>query len=235
MSEYITIPEGTDYIFCGINRNFHQAVHFYLLVKKVNDEGLNIEVHPAIVSLEWQETFDMGAAKWIVEYTKAAFPAVHIGEIRQVRYHMPEDEVENFQVAQQKHTENSYELVRNFCASVPSNKKIVIYTGDVELPNDEVFAQIAEMSNREKEVEDYKLYRGRSRITLVETETHGEVPILRPFVENNITAYDVYGMMVDNDITVFLDHTTGSNCTTPDFKDDDFTSLELAWIKTQYS
>lgn len=237
MSEHITIPDGTDYIFCGISRKFHQAVHFYLLVKKINDEGLNIEVHPAMCSPEWAEEHDTTVGNWVVAYVKAAFPAVTIGELRQVRYNLPDGTALSGTVTAQKHRENSEEMAKSFVASVPSGKKVVIYTGDVELPDDATFAKIAESTDKVDEVEAYKQFRNRERVTSVSTDTHGDVPIMRPFVENNVTAYDVYKMMKDNDLMSFLDHTSPCNFTNMDGTTDtnNFPHIELEWVKTQYA
>lgn len=241
----ITIPANLTYAAVLFTRNFDSAYLFYLLAKKISDEGLSTKIVPGLVCGAEVETTESKNVNWTVEYCKAAFPSVVFEEVSQVRYdsrvteNLSAEEMKNILV--NVHQNAGVDQVNSWLSDKPDGTTFAIYTGNCEPLIDSHFDAMESWCGAT--FDNHRSLRGRSRMSSVPWRTkETDITVYRPFIEANMTRYDVYAKIKEDNLMSLVDRTIGCTFGRP-VETNNYTQAcgecylckEKEWIKLQHA
>ena len=241
----ITIPANLTYAAVLYTRNFDAAYLFYLLAKKISDEGLSTKIVPGIVSAAEHESIEQTKCNWVVEYCKAAFPSVEFEEVSMVRYdqYLTSDytSAEATEKSEKEHADAGIDQVNSWLSAKPDDVTIAIYSGNCTTMSNSHLDAMEEWCGKSYDLA--RSTRDRTRLTVIPWRSKGtDINVYRPFIEANKTRYELYKEIKDAGLTGLIDNTIGCTLTRPT-ETNNYTQpcgecylcKEKEWLKIQHS
>lgn len=208
----ITIPANLTYAAVLYTRNFDAAYLFYLLAKKISDEGLSTKIVPGLVCAAEHESIEQTNCTWVVEYCKAAFPSVVFEEVSMVRYDRfltgDYSSAEAKAKTEKEHEDAGVDQVNSWLSTKPDGTTLAVYSGNCKVLVDSHFDSMEEWAGAT--FDNIRSGRNRTRLATMPWRSKGtDITLYRPFIEANKTRYEIYKEIKDAGLTGLIDNTIG--------------------------
>lgn len=202
----IHIPENLELAFVLLTPNFDSALCLYLLCKKIHTNNLNVHLHVGICTSASSESYSLNTVRNFVQHVSSLFPNIINNHVRNVRYYVTsEDDAVQILLA---HKEACKEWAVSFCSEFEQGTNIAHYAIDSVSLDEEHLLAMEELYV--KQLDNIRLVKDRERLSAVDYNSIA-VPVIRPFIDGNVTRKEVYNKIVELGLIDLYNKTVSCN------------------------